>query len=1076
MSQTKTMKKMLTRIKLINWHYFKNETIALNGSTLITGKNTEGKSTIMDAIQMVLTTNHKRFNTAANEKGKRDIKSYVRCKIGVEGTTYFRKGSIISYVALEFHEEKSNRFFTIGAKMDSPDEDSMISIKWFCEESGLEEIEFETNGRPSMTEQFRRNGKRIPLIAGVGEAKAVFTRRLGNLEDRFIDMIPKSLAFKPMDNVKDFIYKFLLSKREIEVETLRSNIATLNDLEDLMNLTKSKIAELEGILSKNSEIVLKDREIGINDILLKRAEVELSKHTLSNLEKTKGKLKQEYLALSDEKEALESHLNAERERLTNLHVSLGSNEVSQLIKSSEASIMLYKANMASEEKSFAKLKKSIMAALHVIDCMGQTMEISISKDDILKLESPDLDAVKKSETTSAIREQFGFLNDSYTQEKIKQKDEFERNKQKIISITQLIQSIKNKKLPYPDYTVKLIDAINKEFSSRGIESQPRIFADLLEVTNPAWQNAVEGFLNTQRFNVIVDPKYFNIALDVYNQIKKEIHTVGLVNIEKLKDHVDNHINTDSLASVVKSDNPWARMYAIYLLNRVTCCEDVQDLKNYKTAITPECMLFSQYTVRKIKEEYYRVPFIGAYAFSVQLMAQEAFLEDVKLQNDNIYIRLGSVNGILANLEAYRSNPINDDDVNAPSNHRRWADLVKAEELELAKARKDQNYIEINMQIDEKTNWVNALDKKRSIAEKDCGSCLNKLDQIRKETSDSGNAMATIQAEFDKACDEDIELAELGLKKYNEQIRIKGPGVIIQNFSPRKAQLANEKTATIRDLEQLQAKYGSNYKSDMGVGCDSVQDYINEHHKLFASDIVKYEADLMKAKDNCQQEFRESFLARLKEYIDNAIQEFKDLNAALEGVYYGEDRYKFEIKASKEKEGFYKMITSDRNQPGFNLLSSMFDDEFKEEMDDMFAKLTANDDGGKKVLDEYTDYRNYLDYDIVIHKDNGSVQYFSKIYGDGSGGETQTPYYVAIVASFLQLYKAGNTIRIVMLDEAFDKMDDERIKSAMDFFTSQDLQLIIAAPPAKMEVIGENMDTILLSIRDNRNSHVAEYFL
>ena len=50
-------KKILTRIQLVNWHYFQNERISLNGSTLISGENTAGKSTILDAIQLVLTTN-----------------------------------------------------------------------------------------------------------------------------------------------------------------------------------------------------------------------------------------------------------------------------------------------------------------------------------------------------------------------------------------------------------------------------------------------------------------------------------------------------------------------------------------------------------------------------------------------------------------------------------------------------------------------------------------------------------------------------------------------------------------------------------------------------------------------------------------------------------------------------------------------------------------------------------------------------------------------------------------------------------------------------------------------------------
>ncbi|MEA4890753.1 MAG: SbcC/MukB-like Walker B domain-containing protein [Clostridiaceae bacterium] len=197
---------------------------------------------------------------------------------------------------------------------------------------------------------------------------------------------------------------------------------------------------------------------------------------------------------------------------------------------------------------------------------------------------------------------------------------------------------------------------------------------------------------------------------------------------------------------------------------------------------------------------------------------------------------------------------------------------------------------------------------------------------------------------------------------------------------------------------------------------------------------------------------------------------------MKNIYYGEDSYKFDVSANNQKEKLYQMIMSPSNEVGFNLWSQSFDAEYHDEMEDLFAKLTAYDDRGDKVLEEYTDYRNYLDYDILVEKRNGSVQRFSRIYGEKSGGETQTPYYVAIAASFVQLYKSGDTIRIIMFDEAFDKMDDNRISAMMDFLNSQNFQIIVATPPAKIEVIGEKVDTILMAMREGTSSIVEEYEL
>ena len=50
---TQTSKK-LTKIKLVNWHYFTNETIDIKDSTLFTGENGSGKSTTLSSFIVLL--------------------------------------------------------------------------------------------------------------------------------------------------------------------------------------------------------------------------------------------------------------------------------------------------------------------------------------------------------------------------------------------------------------------------------------------------------------------------------------------------------------------------------------------------------------------------------------------------------------------------------------------------------------------------------------------------------------------------------------------------------------------------------------------------------------------------------------------------------------------------------------------------------------------------------------------------------------------------------------------------------------------------------------------------------------
>ena len=72
--------KKLVKIRLINWHYLSNETIEIEGNTLLSGPNASGKSTIMDAITYILTAGDTMFNLAANEKGKQNQSHPSSCK------------------------------------------------------------------------------------------------------------------------------------------------------------------------------------------------------------------------------------------------------------------------------------------------------------------------------------------------------------------------------------------------------------------------------------------------------------------------------------------------------------------------------------------------------------------------------------------------------------------------------------------------------------------------------------------------------------------------------------------------------------------------------------------------------------------------------------------------------------------------------------------------------------------------------------------------------------------------------------------------------------------------------------
>lgn len=133
--------KKLTKIKLVNWHLFSNQTINIEGNTLISGENGSGKSTLLDAIQYLLVGGRGgvKFNVAATDDAKRTLEGYVRGRIGAENKEYLRTGDVITHVALEFFDEKEKTFNIIGAILDLPQNTSMRERLYLLENVAIHE-------------------------------------------------------------------------------------------------------------------------------------------------------------------------------------------------------------------------------------------------------------------------------------------------------------------------------------------------------------------------------------------------------------------------------------------------------------------------------------------------------------------------------------------------------------------------------------------------------------------------------------------------------------------------------------------------------------------------------------------------------------------------------------------------------------------------------------------------------------------------------------------------------------------------------------------------------------------------
>ena len=84
--------KVLKRMLLINWHYINKQMIEFENINFLTGKNGSGKSTILDALQLLILgdTRGNFFNKAANDKTDRTLEGYLKGEIGDDGDVGYK--------------------------------------------------------------------------------------------------------------------------------------------------------------------------------------------------------------------------------------------------------------------------------------------------------------------------------------------------------------------------------------------------------------------------------------------------------------------------------------------------------------------------------------------------------------------------------------------------------------------------------------------------------------------------------------------------------------------------------------------------------------------------------------------------------------------------------------------------------------------------------------------------------------------------------------------------------------------------------------------------------------------------
>lgn len=1094
----------MTRLHLINWHNFQDDIIDFKNITYLLGVNAVGKTTIMDAIRYCLTTN-KDFNTAGNKKSGRTLLGSVHQKQRAEDS-YLRPGHTVSYIGIEFLDENINKNFVITVRVESetPKQDLKgVYQDWYITKPGysLEDIPFFTQvkgGRkPTSRDAFKLENKGMDRASNQADARRRICRMLGVGEadspigKKFNEVFHMGTSLEDIKDIREFIYTYILPEPEVNIDFLQKDMRELERLQEILQEAQDREVLLAEINERIIEAKARLSKVKVNEILVAYANYQ------GNVEE------------QQEKKRLISEWTASIDILTDKLVELSEKE-------RKASDLLYEARRAAEdntenkemlsleqenkenEKEYERLKneaaifteisEKLLSLKKKLNRIGFSCVINLGDETLEKNVDERILEIKKAAGILADLEEIIKNHDA----KIRTEITTLSNKAKLLE--DKIKSLEAGVMCYPEEATFVRDKINEELGEQSKKADAKLLCELLYMTDDSWQDAVESYLNTQRFNIIVAPDNYLVAKKVFISLGDKVKGIGLIDTRKIGDIQYCEKGVSFLGDKVESENIYAKRYARFVMRDVVCCETPDSLEQHQKSVTKDRLRFQNFCLQRMgKKEH----FIGVDAIEKQLISARKELVSIQKQLnemdaekktfDEMY---GEYNKFTAGnnfalLEKYidsgrkaKAIGIRIDEINTQILEFKKNPILLAMYDRVSECEK--SVVELQGEITDIKAKKQNLETGVKEAEQEIAKLETTIDELKM-------AYENIVREYPEHAS-DVE------KKYQDERRTKKASSIAYNFGNR----ATQDTIAFNNylnqqLIPLQQKYTATYTCDYPEGIDGASRYQQEYLSLQNIELERHKEELAQAQVRCKDRFRKEVLFRMKDDILRARQQFKQINRVMENLEYGEESYRFGIDKSKDKElGIFYDIIMDKDNQQIDqdneimafLAEANKSEIFESQVEDFMSRIMMDVEehakenltgtrSGAASMGMYVDYRTYLDYDIIVKNSVTDIEVpLSKVSGEGSGGENQAPFYVAICASLLQIYEQNpdGCMRLILLDEAFNNMTSDRIEPMMNMFKKLNLQLVLIATAEKATSILPYCDITYSIVKSgNRNA-------
>jgi|GEM_PF-387536 len=1101
----------LSKIHALNWYGYR-DTLPVKGNLVLAGLTGSGKSILMDLLMLVLVgperARHHFNRSATGGKSDRTIKSYCLLDTKREENgqpQYFHHQGVITYIAAEFTWPDGTggsdepRIETWGLRLEyrGVSEQQGEITPFFCP-APLERLDFlnrsENDGAyyPASMAEFKRliDSHEGRLFSTTREylRDMANAKHLNFNQDVIQRLLPSAMSFTNLKSFDDFCRQFVLPNESIPVEDV---ISSFRDFETYERELRDLRGQLDRLLvirrhAETLSTARRDQEV---------ARYLSSETALAFANEMKIRGEKHLEALRHENEADEKRLIEIGETLE--ECQRRRETCTALLNESEAG-RFYKRLVDEVEAIQNRLETLRGLALKVDREIGNRLKQSKQwMRDVTK--APCDTPINVSEFQSQIE-----LLDGCRQEenanhlsllasaadelckKIREKfrhedEELRKLRREKDELTRHISLLQKGLPPHPQ---PLLKALQDQLPTLPGETPPRALRELYEITDESWRPAAE-MLFTQKFAVIVSSDHFEASAEILRSLPETkiqqsqgqqlIDAGGLTKDHKTKKH--------SLAGIFSCTDPEAQSYIDGLFGDLIRVDSAQALHDHTTAISPDGMVKRGASLTR-PQGYDGTPFIGETGLKRQLQIKQS--------------RLDEINAALRRLEPIElevSRLIRERNEKIPRHEDLISQLIRIEDLPGLEVKHKEGMAQLDAVSNDEFEQLEQEIYDLRIQEKSLASENTSI--LRK--GGIGEIRRTEQqiAGFNDECERrenDFFKVQKEINIYTHQARYsEWKALMNEQFSALDVQ-RKEFARSAQDAEQLTSQTGADlkiamaeFKREYHPKFDDLPDKPEEtgpYEKILLAiedaDIPSYEKKSKLERKRWESLFRTQVLSRMQQALNNVENIISLLNVQLKQPI-GHDRYKIVKKANPDFKVYQELITRNALHHEDELFYASMGDELKQALEDFLQILTKNSSSPEAA--RLLDYRQYFDYDLYV-TDIRDPQLkpvsVDKQSGKMSGGENQSPYFVAILASYLHAYKRHETrgnkpsLALVPIDEAFSKLSGERIQNCINAMTELDLQGMFSMSSGNIPYAFSQCDELIIISRkeERRGSRVG----